>query len=191
LLRLPLFLDLAGKQVVVVGAGAIASTKVTTLLATGASVTIVAPWVSPALAHTKAAIVNRRFRASDLDGAWLAVAAATPSVNSRVVRAAHARHIFADSASDANRASAHFASTLRRGQLTVAVSTSGMVPALSRLVRQSLEELLPHELDEWLEVAAVERLRWQRAKTPYRNRVPLLARAIGKLYRPKRTVSRS
>ncbi|MCY4506939.1 MAG: NAD(P)-dependent oxidoreductase, partial [Acidobacteria bacterium] len=77
----PAFLKLAGRAVTVVGGGPIASSKLRALLDAGARVTVVAPEVTAAIAASGADVLRRRFRASDLDGAWLAGAAGPPEVN--------------------------------------------------------------------------------------------------------------
>ena len=84
----PLFVKLAGRDVVVVGGGAMAPSRVRQLAEAGARVTVVAPEVRDEVAAGAAVRRRRPFRAGDLDGAWLAVAAATPEVNREVAEAA-------------------------------------------------------------------------------------------------------
>ena len=88
--RVPLFLDLTGRLVVVVGAGPVAARKVTDLLAAGADVTVVAPRADPAVrAAADSARLRwrqRAYRVGDLAGAWLVVTATgVPEVDRRVV----------------------------------------------------------------------------------------------------------
>ncbi len=180
--RLPLFLSLKGKKVLVVGGGNVAATKVLAILTTGAIVTLIAPRVIPAAMHEGITIIRRQFRATDLDGAWFVVAAATPAVNARVVRAADRRRIFVNSVDDSPNGSAHFSSVIRRGELVLALSTGGTAPAMACLMREAIEVLLPPEIDKWIAMAQVERKRWLRKQVPIARRVPLLAAAICKLY---------
>src|SRR5919197_868593 len=95
---LPLFLNLAGRQVVLVGGGRVAAAKLRQLLAVGARVRVVAPDISRDI--NNAEVIRREFRPSDLDGAWLVVAAATPDVNSAVADAAADRHLFVNAVDD-------------------------------------------------------------------------------------------
>src|SRR5512141_2602877 len=73
----PLFLKLSGRRVLVVGGGAMAASKLEGLLRAGAVVRVVAPELRPELARAGVELVRRGFQPSDLDGAWLVVAAAT------------------------------------------------------------------------------------------------------------------
>src|ERR1043166_1301386 len=87
-------LDLEGRSALVVGGGKVALEKVHGLLECGASVTVVAPRLEPELRELDVEILRRRYRASDLEGRYLVVAAtATASVNSQVSADAHARSL--------------------------------------------------------------------------------------------------
>jgi uroporphyrin-III C-methyltransferase / precorrin-2 dehydrogenase / sirohydrochlorin ferrochelatase len=181
-LRLPLSLSLERKKVVVVGGGQVAAAKVPAVIATGAIVTLVAPRIVPTAICEGMTILRRRFRAADLDGAWFVVAAATPAVNARVARAANRRRIFVNAVDDPPNGTAHFTSTIRRGDLVIALSTGGTAPAMARLLREALEVLLPPDIDKWMSTAQAERNRWLRKQVPMTRRVPLLAEAICRLY---------
>src|SRR5512142_801423 len=82
--RLPLFVDLSHKQVLVVGGGNVAASKLTALISAGALVTLVAPDVVPEAVREGVVIHRREFRATDVDGVWFVVAAATHEVNAQV-----------------------------------------------------------------------------------------------------------
>ena len=82
----PVFLKLAGRPVVIVGGGSVATSKLGSLLDAGAQVTVVAPQVTPEIAGSTATIRRGPFEASDLDNAWLVVAAGPPAVNREVAR---------------------------------------------------------------------------------------------------------
>lgn len=178
----PLFLRLAGRRVALVGAGPVALGKLRDLLAAGAEVVVVAPHVLPAFEEQPVRVVRRSFEPADLDGAWLAVAAATPAVNREVAAAAEARRIFVNAVDDPGAASAFASGVVRRGGVTVAVSTAGEAPALAGLVREALEELLPDELSRWHELARELRGAWRAAGVPMARRRPLLLEALDRLY---------
>jgi uroporphyrin-III C-methyltransferase/precorrin-2 dehydrogenase/sirohydrochlorin ferrochelatase len=189
---LPLFTRLAGRRVVVIGAGAVAAAKVRMLRRTGARITVVAPVVPRTLARLAERTVERGVRAGDLDGAWLVVSAATPAVNRRVTRAAQARRIFVNAVDDPANASAYLGGTLRRGGVTIAISTDGRAPALAGLLREAFERLLPDDLGRWMRRSDALRKTWRRARTPMAARRPALASAILALYgaRPARRTRR-
>ena len=185
----PLFLKLAGRKVVVVGGGPVATAKVEALREAGADILVVAPDVQPALAELAAAgkisLARRSFGAADLGGAWLVVAAATPDVNRGVAAAAESQRLFVLAVDDPSAASAYGAGALRRGGVTVAVSTDGRAPALAGLLREGLEAVLPDDIEAWSAAAAAERARWRADGVPMAERRPLLLRALNALYERK------
>ena len=143
----PLFADLAGRPVLVVGAGEVAARKVALLLAAGAEVTVGAPQLGDTLAGL---VRERRVRhragtyvEAWLDGVWLVIAA-TPdaAVNAAVAADAARQRIFANVVDDARRSSVHVPAIVDRSPLVVAISSGGAAPMLARLVRERLETLL-------------------------------------------------
>jgi uroporphyrin-III C-methyltransferase/precorrin-2 dehydrogenase/sirohydrochlorin ferrochelatase len=179
---LPLFVNLTGRRVVLVGGGPVAAAKLTGLLAAGAAVTVVSPRVEESIAQSGVPIVPREFADEDLDGAWLVVAAATPDVNRDVRRAADARRIFVNAVDDPANATAFLSGVVRREGVTLAISTSGDAPGLTALVRQALDAVLPHDLASWMRVAREQRVAWKRDGVPMDERRPLLLRALNRLY---------
>ena len=179
----PAFLKLVGRRVVVVGAGPVAASKLRGLLEAGADVTVVAPeWVEETAAATVTRI-EREFRASDLDGAWLVVAAATPAVNREVARAAETRCVFVNAVDDPPNASLYLGGVVRRAGVTFAVSTDGRAPALAGLLREGLDAVLPaEELERWLSEATRLRERWRAEQVPMESRRPDLLAALVRLY---------
>ena len=183
----PAFLKLRGRRVVVVGAGPVAASKLRGLLDAGAEVTVVAPeWVDE-VAAAGVTPVEREFRPSDLDGAWLVVAAATPAVNREVAQAAEARCVFVNAVDDPPNASLYLGGVVRRAGVTFAVSTDGHAPALAGLLREGLDAVLPpEELERWLSEAARLRRRWRAEQAPMKARRPELLDALVKLYTQER-----
>jgi len=178
----PLFLKLAGRRVLVVGGGRVAAVKIAGLLEAGAAVTVVAPKICPEIRHLPVTTRPREFVAQDLDKAWLVIAAATGLVNRRVAALAHKRRVFVNAVDDPRRASAFAGGVLRRGGVTLAVSTDGQAPALAGLLRQGLEQVVPAELAVWLSRARALRRRWKRQGVPIPARRPLLLEALNRLY---------
>jgi uroporphyrin-III C-methyltransferase/precorrin-2 dehydrogenase/sirohydrochlorin ferrochelatase len=184
----PLFLKLAERKVLVVGGGPVAAAKVQALVETGARILVVAPVLRPELrdaaASGRIAAVEREFVNEDLEGAWLVVAAATPEVNAEVAAAAESRRLFVLAVDDPSSASAYGAGTLRRGGVTVAVSTDGRAPALAGLIREGIEAALPadDELGAWTAEAERQRAAWRAARVPMAERRPLLLQALNRIY---------
>jgi siroheme synthase-like protein len=173
----PLFLRLEGRRVLVVGGGPVASSKALELHAQGARIDVVAPEVVPELAAI-AHVAQRPFEASDVDGAWLVIAAAPRTVNRAVREAADARATFVVAVDDVPSCTAFGASRFVRGGITVALSSGGRAPALVALLRRALEALLPDDLDRWTALAEIERARWKREGTPMSSRRSRLLEAL-------------
>ena len=134
----PVSLTLSDRKVLVVGGGRVATRRVEDLLETGARVEVVASTVSAEIAawagDGRLSVAQRPFEAGDVAGAWLCVAATDdPAANRAVVAAAEGEHCFVSAAGDGAASSARPMSVLRRGDLEVAVGTSGRAPARRRL----------------------------------------------------------
>jgi uroporphyrin-III C-methyltransferase/precorrin-2 dehydrogenase/sirohydrochlorin ferrochelatase len=183
----PVFLRLRGRKVVLVGGGTVAAGKLAALLATGAEVTVVAPRVREEIARAPVTLRERPFSASDLEDAWFVVAAATPDVNRHVRETAEVLRVFVNAVDDPESASAYTGGVLRRGGVTVAVSTEGRAPALAGLLREALDAVVPEEIDEWARTAAALRVEQRRGGIPMARRRPLLLDALNRLYSDART----
>jgi len=184
---LPVFLTLTGRRVVLVGGGRVAAAKLRQLTGAGADVRVVAPDVCDEIVESGVSIGKRDFLPSDLDGAWLVVAAATPPVNREVARAAETRRIFVNAVDDPANATAFLGGVVRRDGVTIAISTNGEAPALAGLLREALDALLPRDLDRWSAQARHERMAWRRDGVPMEERRPLLLAALNRLYAEKVT----
>jgi siroheme synthase-like protein len=197
---LPLFLNLTGRTVLLVGGGPVAASKLGQLVAAGASVRVVAPEVREEIAglarsleprdgaagiapHLPTITIARRgFTPADLEGVWLVVAAATPEVNRQVAEVAEQLRVFVNAVDDPANASAYLSGVVRRDGVTLAISTSGDAPALTALLREGLDAILPRELGEWVEEARLERAVWRKEGVPMQERKPRLLRALNALY---------
>ncbi|HZE48064.1 MAG TPA: uroporphyrinogen-III C-methyltransferase [Jatrophihabitantaceae bacterium] len=119
----PLLLDLAGRRVLVVGGGQIATRRAQRLAESAAVVEVVAPQVSDRLRGLAARVSLRPFRPEDMDGAWLVLACTdSPSVNAEVAAAAADRRIFCIRADAAEGGTARTPAVARRDGVTLAVS---------------------------------------------------------------------
>jgi len=162
---LPLFLRLSDRPVLVVGGGTVAARKVESLVAAGARVTVVAPSVNDEVAAMPVTVERRAFVEGDVDGAWLVIAATNDStVNAAVAAACEVRRVFVNAVDDPPNASAFFGGLIRRGPFTIAISSRGESPALTRLLREVIESALPP--DRWIAEARALRRKWKAEKTP-------------------------
>jgi uroporphyrin-III C-methyltransferase/precorrin-2 dehydrogenase/sirohydrochlorin ferrochelatase len=177
----PLFLKLEGREVLVVGAGHIAERKISELVEAKARVRVVAPAATDtvkALAAARAVRWEQRtFEDADVEGMWLIIAATGDAdVQRRVADVAEARRTFTVAVDDKANASAYGCATLRRGSVTIAISTSGESPALARLIREVLEHALPEA--EWIDAARALRDRWRADGTPFESRFAELVKTL-------------
>jgi siroheme synthase-like protein len=190
---LPLFLNVRNRTVLLVGGGPVATAKLRQLTAVGARVRIVSPEVSAEMAElvvrggqsdagTGPSLALRPFEPADLDEVWLVVAAAPPIVNEAVAALAEARRIFVNAVDDPAHASAFLSGVVKRDGVTVAISTSGSAPALTSLLREAIDAVLPDDLGRWVWRARAERIAWRRDGVPMGERKPLLLEALNKLY---------
>ena len=178
----PVFLKLAGRRVLVVGAGPVAASKLAALLEADALVTVVAPDVVEEIAAAPVQIVRRAFEPRDLDGVCFVVAAAPPEVNRQVSAAAEPRGLFVNAVDDMENASVYLGAVVRKAGITMAMSTDGEAPALVGLMREALEQLLPDDLDTWMETARAARRDWLARRVPMAERRPLLLETLVALY---------
>ena len=139
-------LDLTGRRVLVVGGGTVALEKVHGLLAAGAAVTVVAPQITPELEELGVTVVRRGYRAEDLDGVFLVVAAtSTTSVNRRVFRDAEARSLLCNVVDVPELCSFILPAVHRHEPIAIAVSTGGASPALAQHLRDRIAEVVRPE----------------------------------------------
>ena len=179
----PVFLKLDGRRVVVVGGGPVAAGKLAALQAAGARIEVVAPDIRPEIEAAGVTTHRREFAAPDLDGAWYVVAAAPPAINGQVVEAAETRGIFVNAVDDPAHATAYLGGVVRRGSVTIAISTGGRAPALAGLMREALDAWLPADLDRWLAAADEARREWKQQDVPMEKRRPLLLETLNRLYK--------
>jgi siroheme synthase-like protein len=177
----PVFLQLTDRPCCVVGGGLVAARKVEALLAAGARLTVVSPTLTPALRALADAgqirHVAREYRDGDLAGQQLAFAATDDgAVNGVVAREARERGIWLNAADDPAHSSFILPSVLRRGALQVAVATGGTSPALSRAIREELEDYFTEDYAALAELAA--EVRQELAESLARPAATAWARAL-------------
>jgi uroporphyrin-III C-methyltransferase/precorrin-2 dehydrogenase/sirohydrochlorin ferrochelatase len=143
----PLFLDLRGRRVVVVGGGTIAERKIDLVREAGPALVVVAPAITARLAERVAAGElewrERGFEHGDLDGARFVIAATDDrAVNRAVAEAADVRGIPANVVDDLELSTGILPAIVDRSPIVVAISTQGTTPALARFVRERVESLV-------------------------------------------------
>ena len=147
---LPVALNLFRRRVLVVGGGPVAARKVAALLPCGALVTVVSPELSP---HFPLPIEHlaRPFQSGDCDGFDLIFAATNNrEVNAFVDEQARALNVWCNIVDDPDASDFHTQSIIRRGEITIGVSTGRTSPLLAKRVRAEIERALGLEWEELL-----------------------------------------
>ena len=152
----PAFLDIKNKRCLVVGGGSVAERKVSGLLKAGAAlVTVISPAIKNRLEKEKSRgeikHLKRRFRETDLKGAFIVIAATdSEEENEKISGLAQRLNIPVNVVDRPGLCSFIVPSTVRRGPLAIAVSTSGTSPAMARAIRKEIEKLYGPEFGTYL-----------------------------------------
>lgn len=145
----PIFLNLEGRCALVVGGGTIAALRVRQLIKAGARVTVVSPKVGDEieeLAKAESIVLRcRGFRRTDLSNCVFIVIAATndPDTQQSVFEEAERYGILCNVVDKPKRCSFYTPAVLERGELKIAISTTGRSPSLAGKLREYLEEAIP------------------------------------------------
>jgi uroporphyrin-III C-methyltransferase/precorrin-2 dehydrogenase/sirohydrochlorin ferrochelatase len=150
----PVFFDLAGQRVLIVGGGEVALRKVSLLERTGALITVVAPQVAPELKARAAAgtltLAVREFVPADLDGARLVIVATSRrAINRWIANLSESRNIPVNVVDDREASRFIVPAIIDRDPVLVAISTGGASPVLARRLRERIEALIPTRIGEF------------------------------------------
>ncbi len=141
----PIFLNISGKRCVVVGGGQVSLRKVKVLLEHRANVEVISPDACPELNKLaedgEISILPRSYRRGDLENAFIVIAATWCGItNLEVAREAQRKAVLVNVVDDQENSDFIAPSYVRRGDITIAVSTAGRSPALARKIRTRLEK---------------------------------------------------
>ena len=154
----PVYIQLREQPCVVIGGGKIAEGKVEGLLAAQANVTVISPELTPHLhelaEQKQVTYVARAYEPGDLAGAFLVICATDQAeINHQVWQEATANRQLVNVVDDTPRCNFIAPSILRKGDLTIAISTSGKAPALAVRLKERLQRELGPEYERFLELA--------------------------------------
>lgn len=176
----PISLNLSGKNVIVIGGGKIAERKLKSLLETGAHIVVISPELTVELKKMAEAELflwkNKLFSHDDLESANLIIAATSDKQINLAVKKSALNHQLISLVDDPVNSDFQIPSVLRRGKLSIAVSTAGASPILAKEIREQLE----HEFDEryidYLDFLAVARKTiLETVQTPEKKKKLLMA----------------
>ena len=172
----PMFLKLEGKRCLVVGAGKVGEPKIGGLIDTGACIHVIALEASEAVhAWARAGKITleiRPFAETDLERTFLAVVAtASRELNGSIHRAAQERGVLCNVVDVPEYCDFYYPAVVRRGDLQIAISTSGQSPSLSQKLRQQLERQFGPGYARWVaELGETRRLVLASDLDPQRKR---------------------
>ncbi|WP_285756277.1 NAD(P)-binding protein [Parageobacillus sp. G301] len=151
----PVMLNIANQHVVVIGGGKVAERKIHGLLEAKANITVVAPTITSGIQQLEAAgkLIWRQktFSPDDLEEAWVVIAATNNrDVNEAVAKAAKPYQLI-NIADDPERSNFHVPAVIRRGRLTIAISTGGASPTIAQQIRRQLEELYDDDYGRYID----------------------------------------
>src|SRR5689334_21112995 len=146
----PVYLNLSGKRVLIIGGGEVAERKIESLLETGASILVATPGVTSRIALLAAEkridLHRRNYKTANCSGAAFVVSATDDSaVSETVCRDAHAAGALVNTADQPALCDFIMPAVVRRGDIAIAISTGGTSPGLAARLRQKIAKLIGPE----------------------------------------------
>lgn len=150
-------MNLRDKKCLVIGGGKVAQRKITGLLQCNAIVVVVSPKITETIeqlaANGKITYYQRVYSSEDLTDAYLVISATDNSeVNSQVAKACQQKGILVNVADEPSLCSFFVNSVIRRGDLTISISTNGKSPLLASTLKKDLEDQFGDEYKAFLEI---------------------------------------
>jgi siroheme synthase-like protein len=159
----PIFLKLDGRRALVVGGGKMASLRAKQLIRAGARVTVISPRMDAEIEELDEAgqivLLRRRFERTDLSRRYFIVIAATndSKIQKAVFEEAERRGVLCNVVDKPKTCNFYMPATVDRGELKIAVSTSGRSPALAGKLREYLDEAIPENTADLTQIVGLLR----------------------------------
>lgn len=154
----PFYCDIEKKKWLLVGGGRVAAGKFSRLIAFTRKITVIAPEISVEIkkdAASGARLLERDFRAADLDDADIVVAATDDkALNAQIAALCRERRIPVNAVDDPENCDFIFPAIIKRGRLTVSVSTNGASPIYAAMLKRQINDSLSEDIDIILEKMA-------------------------------------
>ena len=155
----PIYLNLTGKRVLVVGGGDVAERKIESLLETGAGIAVVSPDVTSRIlllaTENRVELHRRAYKTGDCAGATFVFSATDdPDVNQKVFKDAHTAGALVNTADQPSLCDFIMPAVFRRGDISIAISTGGTSPGLAARLRQKIARLIGPEYGKLAQLLA-------------------------------------
>ncbi|MEA1961051.1 MAG: bifunctional precorrin-2 dehydrogenase/sirohydrochlorin ferrochelatase [Bacillota bacterium] len=153
----PIYVNLEQKDCVVIGGGKVAERKIETLLEYGAHISVISPFVEPGIEHwAKQGLIGLKrteFSPIHIEHAFLVfIATNDTALNKQVAMLCRERNILVNAVDDPPNCDFYVPSVLRRQSLSVAISTEGKSPSFAAKLRQELDNHIPDEYGDFVEL---------------------------------------
>ena len=156
----PILVNFRDTRVLVIGFGPIGQHKASVLFREGATLCVVDPLISEALMaeHPEYIFKLKPYDVSDLEGVdFVVIATSDKTLNQRIAGEAKAKHLLCTVVSSGEESGFTFMSVVKRGDLTIGISTQHLFPGLTKKVRLLLDDYLPEDYGDYIAYMAVER----------------------------------
>ncbi|MGN0649467.1 MAG: bifunctional precorrin-2 dehydrogenase/sirohydrochlorin ferrochelatase [Oscillospiraceae bacterium] len=140
----PFFIDIAGKKCLVVGGGTVALRKIEKLLPFEPDITVTAPGICSEIRSIECLkLVERAFEPADIDGAFFVIGATdNEEVNAEIYRLCTEKGILVNIVDDKEKCGFIFPALVKKGEVTIGISTSGSSPVFARHIKHNIDDLL-------------------------------------------------
>jgi siroheme synthase-like protein len=166
----PIYLNLRNRRVVVVGGGEVAERKVQSLVETGAVIVVISPEVTPRIAalaqDDRVELHLRPYTSRDCKGAMLVISATDDAeLSKKVFDDSHRAGALINTADQPGLCDFIMPAVVRRGDITIAISTGGTSPGLAARLREKVSAVIGPEYGRLAELLS-------RARPEIRRRIP-------------------
>ncbi|HFF3189650.1 TPA: NAD(P)-binding protein [Bacillus cereus] len=182
----PLTVRVEKKRVVVIGGGKVAGFKIIPLLKQGADIVVVSPELDANLVklveEKKIRWYQREYEKSDINGAFLVVAASSDAVLNEKVAEDTAENQLVNVITNPESGSVHFPAAFHRGLLNIAVSTGGASPKLAKKIRDDIANKYDEAYESYLDFLYEVRIKVKELQIEKRERNILLQEVLKSIY---------
>lgn len=152
---IPIMIEMKGKKVIVVGGGRIAKRKLSGLIDSGAELLVISPVADPAIIawddEGKILWKQKCFEPGDAEEAFMMIIATDDPATNAESRKAAPSNCLVNASDEAEAGNIHFPAHVKRGKLSIAVSTNGASPMLAKKIKQDLQSQFDESYEQYLD----------------------------------------
>ncbi|MBR1592496.1 MAG: bifunctional precorrin-2 dehydrogenase/sirohydrochlorin ferrochelatase [Ruminococcus sp.] len=149
----PFFMDISGRKCVIAGGGTVAFGKIEKILPFGADITVIAPEICREITEMPVSLKLRDFIDSDIDGAFMAIAATNVSaLNHHIFELCSEKNILCNSVDDIENCSFIFPALVSRNDITIGISSGGTSPTFAKYMKEKITDILDDRMLETAEI---------------------------------------